>query len=158
MIYQSLNGRWLINEKGSESYLEGKVPGSVLSALLVQHRIQDPFFGTNEYPAREIFRNDFYFTRSFDVDPNLIVQEKIMLCCKGIDTVARIYINDMLIGRSDNMHRTYYFDVKSYLREMNNTITIEIESPLNYIERVRPGLNKQIKYTHRGCITGNQYI
>nr|MCR4922851.1 glycoside hydrolase family 2 protein [Lachnospiraceae bacterium] len=47
---------------------------------------------------------------------------------------------------------------KSYLREMNNTITIEIESPLNYIERVRPGLNKQIKYTHRGCITGNQYI
>ncbi|MCR5734356.1 MAG: glycoside hydrolase family 2 protein [Lachnospiraceae bacterium] len=158
MIYQSLNGRWLINEKGSESYLEGKVPGSVLSALLVQHRIQDPFFGTNEYATGEIFRSDFYFTRSFDLEPELMAQEKIMLCLKGVDTLSKVYINDMIIGRTENMHRTYYFDIKSYLRPENNTITIEIESPLNYIENVRPGLNKEIHYTPSGCMRGNQYI
>ena len=106
MIYQTLNGRWLINEKGSESYVEGNVPGSVLSALLIQHRMQDPYFGTNEYAAREIFRSDFYFTRRFDVEPELMSQENIYLCCKGIDTLSKIYINDMPIGRTDNMHRT----------------------------------------------------
>ena len=48
MIFQTLNGNWVMNEKGSEAYIEAKVPGSVLSTLLVQHRIQDPYFGTNE--------------------------------------------------------------------------------------------------------------
>ena len=52
MIYQTLNGTWLINEKGSEAYIEGKIPGSILSALLMQHRLQDPFYGLNEYPTR----------------------------------------------------------------------------------------------------------
>ncbi len=158
MIFQTLNGRWLINEKGSESYVEGKVPGSVLSALLIQHRIRDPYFGTNEYQTREIFRNNFYFTRSFDVEPELMSQERIYLCCKGIDTLSSIYINDMPIGRTENMHRTYYFNVKDYLKPIGNTITIEIESPINYIESVRPGFNKEIHYTPTGCMTGNQYI
>ena len=158
MIYQTLNGRWLINEKGSESYVEGNVPGSVLSALLIQHRMQDPYFGTNEYAAREIFRNDFYFTRRFDVEPELMSQENIYLCCKGIDTLSKIYINDMPIGRTDNMHRTWYFNVRDYLRLQGNTITIEIESPINYIESVTPGFNREIHYTPVGCMKGNQYL
>ncbi|MBQ8970276.1 MAG: glycoside hydrolase family 2 protein [Lachnospiraceae bacterium] len=158
MIYQTLNGRWLINEKGSEAYVEGKIPGSVLSALLMQHRMQDPYFGTNEYAAREIFRSDFYFTRGFDVDPDLMSQERIYLCLKGVDTISRIYINDMPIGRTDNMHRTYYFNVKDYLRAQGNTITLEIESPIRYIENARPGLHKEIHYTPVGCMSGNQYL
>ncbi|HAG69669.1 MAG TPA: beta-galactosidase [Lachnospiraceae bacterium] len=158
MIYQTLNGRWLINEKGSESYVEGSIPGSVLSSLLIQHRTQDPYFGTNEYQTREIFRNDFYFTRGFDIEPELMSQERIYLCCKGIDTLSKIYINDMPIGRTDNMHRTWYFNVKDYLRLQGNTITIEIDSPIDYIESVRPGFNKEIHYTPVGCMKGNQYL
>ncbi|MCR5507354.1 MAG: glycoside hydrolase family 2 protein [Lachnospiraceae bacterium] len=158
MIYQTLNGTWLINEKGSEAYIEGKVPGSVLSALLIQHRLQDPFYGLNEYSARELFRSDFYFTREFDVMPELLSQERIYLCCKGIDTLSKIYINDMPIGRTENMHRTYYFNITGYLRPVGNRITIEIDSPLDYIENIRPGLNKSVQYAPRGCMMGNQYL
>ncbi len=158
MIYQTLNGTWLINEKGSEAYIEGKVPGSVLSALLIQHRLRDPFFGKNEYATKELFWSDFYFTRDFDVMPELMTQEKIYLCLKGIDTLAKIYINDMPIGKCDNMHRTYYFEVKEYLMPQGNRITIELDSPLEYIESVRAGLNKDINYVPAGCFKGNQYI
>ncbi|MCR4806889.1 MAG: glycoside hydrolase family 2 protein [Lachnospiraceae bacterium] len=158
MIYQTLNGTWLINEKGSEAYIEGKVPGSILSALLMQHRLQDPFYGLNEYSTREIFTGDFYFTREFDVMPQLMSQERIYLCCKGIDTLAKIYINDMPIGRTENMHRTYYFNITGYLRPVGNRITIEIDSPLNYIENIHAGLNKNSTYVPAGGMRGNQYL
>lgn len=158
MIYQTLNGTWLINEKGSEAYIEGKIPGSVLSALLIQHRLQDPFYGLNEYPTREIFRSDFYFTREFDVMPELMSQERIYLCCKGIDTLAKIYINDMPIGRTENMHRTYYFNITGYLRPVGNRITIEIDSPIEYIENLRPGLNKAVHFTPQGSMKDSRYL
>lgn len=158
MIYQTLNGTWLINEKGSEAYIEGKVPGSVLSALLMQHRLQDPFYGLNEYPTSEIFTSDFYFTREFDCLPELMSQERIYLCCKGIDTLAKIYINDMPIGRTENMHRTYYFNITGYLRPVGNRITIEIDSSLNYMENTHPGLNKNVDYVAPGSIKGSRLI
>ena len=158
MIYQTLNGTWLINEKGSEAYIEGKIPGSILSALLMQHRLQDPFYGLNEYPTREIFSGDFYFTREFDVMPELMSQERIYLCCKGIDTLAKIYINDMPIGRTENMHRTYYFNITGYLRPMGNRITIEVDSPLNYTENIHAGLNKNSTYVPAGSTRGSQYL
>ena len=158
MIFQTLNGNWVMNEKGTEAYIEAKIPGSVLSTLLVQHRIQDPFFGTNEDEIKELFRSDYYFTRQFEPSPDLLQQQKIELCCKGIDTLARIYVNNVPVGSTDNMHRTYTFDVKNYLVYGVNTITIEIQSPIDYIERTRGSVNKETSYVPEGCMAGNQFI
>ena len=113
-----------MNEKGTESYIDAKIPGSVLSTLLVQHRIQDPFFGTNEEEVMGLFKSDYYFTRQFEPSSDLLQQQKIELCCKGIDTLAKIYINNVPVGSTDNMHRTFTFDVKNYLVYGVNTITI----------------------------------
>ena len=77
MIFQTLNGNWVMNEKGTESYIDAKIPGSVLSTLLVQHRIQDPFFGTNEEEVMELFKSDYYFTRQFEPSSDLLQQQKI---------------------------------------------------------------------------------
>lgn len=158
MVFQTLNGNWILNEKGTESFIEAKVPGSVLSALLVQHRVPDPFFGTNEYEVRELFRHDYYFTREFEVGPELLEQDKVVLCCKGIDTLSKIYINNVPIGTTDNMHRTYNFDVKNYLNYGVNTITIEIDSPINYIENYRPLTGKEIHYVPQGGMAGDQFL
>lgn len=158
MIYETLNGNWVMNEKGSEAYIDAKIPGSVLSTLLVQHRIQDPFFGTNESDVKELFRNDYYFTRQFEPSSELLQQQKIELCCKGIDTISKIYINNVNVGSTDNMHRTYTFDVKNYLVYGINTITIEIQSPINFIENARGAVNKEPTYVPEGCMRGNQYL
>lgn len=158
MIFQTLNGKWIMNERGSDGFVEASVPGSVLSALLVQHRVQDPFFGTNEIETREMFRHDFLFAREFEIMPELLEQERVRLCCKGIDTISRIFINNMLVGQTDNMHRTYYFDVKQFLHPGPNTILIEIFSPINYIENRKPTRDKEIFYTPNGCMSGNQYL
>ncbi|MDO4187381.1 MAG: glycoside hydrolase family 2 protein [Lachnospiraceae bacterium] len=158
MIFQTLNGNWVMNEKGSEAYIDAKIPGSVLSTLLVQHRIQDPFFGTNEDEVKEIFRNDYYFTRQFEPSADLLQQQKIELVCKGIDTLSKIYINNVPVGTTDNMHRTFTFDIKNYLVYGVNTITIEIQSPINYIENQRGSVNKEAYYVPEGSMRGNQYL
>ena len=158
MVFQSLNGTWMMNEKGSEAYIEAKVPGSVLSALLVQHRIRDPYFGTNEYAAEELFRQDYFFSREFEVMPELLQQDRIRLCCKGIDTIAHIYLNGVPVGTTANMHRTYYCDVKQHLRSGVNLITVELLSPLNYIENYHPGYDKDITHVPQGSTLGAQFI
>ena len=158
MISQTLNGRWLLNERGSEGLVECSIPGSVLSALLIHHRIQDPFFGTNEYEVREIFKKDYFFSREFEIMPELYEQERIRLCCKGIDTISRIYINNMYIGSTDNMHRTYNFDIKQYIQPGVNMIMVELLSPINFIENAKVTEGKEISYVPQGCMKGNQYI
>lgn len=158
MIFQTLNGKWFMNERGSEAMIEASVPGSVLSSLLVQHRTQDPFFGTNEYDAKELFKNDYFFMREFEVMPELFEQERIRLCLKGVDTLARIYINNMLVGETNNMHRTYNFEVKTYIRPGINVISVELLSPIRYIEASRITMGKEIDYVPNGCMKGNQYL
>ena len=80
MIFQTLNGKWVMNERGSEAFAQAQVPGSVLSSLLVGHRISDPFFGTNEEETRQLFRRDYFFSTEFELMPELYEQEKIVLC------------------------------------------------------------------------------
>ena len=135
-----------MNERGSEAFVEAQVPGSVLSALLVGHRTNDPFFGTNEEEARELFRRDYFFSTEFELIPELFEQEKIVLCCKGIDTLSRVYVNNMLVGETANMHRTYNFDVKRFLHLGINTVMVELLSPINYIENRVPTSGKPIEY------------
>lgn len=158
MIHQTLNGNWEMSEKGTEKYLEAVIPGSVISTLLLQRRIEDPFYRLNEYKAREIARKDYFFYREFEVLPELFEQEKIRLVCEGIDTLAKIYINEMYVGRANNMHRTWIFDVKNFLRSGTNFINIEFTSPITYIESYRTGTDKNITYVPSGCMKGNQYI
>lgn len=158
MIFQTLNGNWIMNERGSEGFVEAQVPGSVMSALLISHRANDPFFGNNEHEARELFTKDYFYSTEFEIMPELFEQERIRLCCKGVDTVSRIYINNMYVGGTDNMHRTYNFEVKQFLRPGINSIMIELLSPINYIKNRQPTQGKEIFYAPTGCELGNQYL
>lgn len=39
-----------------------------------------------------------------------------MLICEGLDTIAKVYINDILVGESVNMFVRYIYDIKDVLR------------------------------------------
>ena len=122
----------------------------VMARLLAEFELPEAVFEMPRHAVAKIAGEE--------LASELMSQENIYLCCKGIDTLSKIYINDMPIGRTDNMHRTWYFNVRDYLRLQGNTITIEIESPINYIESVTPGFNREIHYTPVGCMKGNQYL
>lgn len=158
MLQQTLNGNWRMREAEQCHWLEAKVPGSVMSALLASGRIGDPFWRDNEYEARELFRKDYEFQREFTVSNELYESNKIELICYGLDTLAEIYINDVLIAKTNNMHRTWRLDCKLLLNPGENQIRIILRAPITFMESYQPEEGKEITYIPSGAMKGNQYL
>ena len=49
-----LNGVWEMQKDGEESWYPASVPGTMYKDLLGNGRIEDPFYGENEFAAREL--------------------------------------------------------------------------------------------------------
>ena len=128
MLKISLNGIW--NMQGAGYACEGTVPGSVYSFLLDKGLIEDPFYGMNELDAYKLLENEFTFTKQFDFTPT---DAKVILHCDGLDTLCDLYINGEHIAYTDNMHRTYEFDVTAQLKAGKNTLTAVFHPPIPYI-------------------------
>lgn len=130
-----LNGSWQMKKTTSHEWIDAKVPGSVVTDLLNAGLIDDPFYRDNEDQAREIASYDYEYKRNFQIDGNLLSCSKVILRCEGLDTLTDIRINGQLIVSTNNMHRTYEFDVKDVLKEGENDIHITLYSPTQYISK-----------------------
>ena len=125
----SLNGVW--NLEGGKYKTEGEIPGSVLSILLEKGLIDDPFYRDNELITLELLDNDFEFSRKFFYTP----KSKTTLVCEGLDTLCTLYLNGKKIAYTDNMHRTYRFDVTDCLVDGKNEIKAVFSSADKFIKK-----------------------
>ena len=133
MTRLSLNGIWQMTGAGYEC--EGTVPGSVYSFLLDNNLMEDPFYRQNEIEAYKILEHEFEFDKTFEFAPT---GDKVLLHCDGLDTLCDIYINGVHVAHTDNMHRTYEFDVTDLLKAGENTIRLVFAPPIPYItEKVK---------------------
>ncbi len=155
MQITNLNGKWQFRECGTDTMYPVTIPGSVLSGLLDNKVIEDPYYRENEYPTRELLRKNFEFVRTFNMDD---VSGTLELVCEGLDTVATVYINQKGILSADNMHRTYKVKVNDYLKPGENEIKIIFISPIIYMESHEPAPGKEIRVCTTGAMAGNQYI
>ena len=114
----SLNGKWTLSGGGYQT--EGTVPGSVYAFLLDAALIPEPSYRDNELKALALMDNEFTFTRTFSYHP----ESKVLLHCDGLDTLCDIYINGKHIGYTDNMHRSWEFDVTDALTDGENQILL----------------------------------
>ena len=134
MKTMSLNGAWSLTIPGTDfGLVPAQVPGSVYHDLLSAVRIPDPFFRDNENEALKLMEHDFLYARGFTADAALLACEAVLLRCEGLDTLAEISLNGAAVGRADNMHRIWEYDVKALLREGENRIEIRFSSPTKYI-------------------------
>ena len=129
----SLNGKWTLEEAGQGGEIPAVVPGSVYGDLLKAGRIPDPFWRDNEMKVLPLMERDWRYSRRFDVPARMLANEKVLLCCHGLDTLAEIEINGLPAGSADNMHRTWTFDVKKLLKAGENEISVTFRSPVKYI-------------------------
>lgn len=135
MIEFSLHGTWKMREEGKGEWMESTVPGSVMNDLLDHNKVEDPFYRDQEEEAFSVAEKDYEFMQEFRLTNEFLQQDKIVLHCDGLDTLSVVYINDIEIARTNNMHRTYEFDVKEHVKVGPNKIKINLYSPLNYIKK-----------------------
>ncbi|XP_028251213.1 beta-mannosidase [Parambassis ranga] len=135
---QQLNGKWrLTNSNGSLS-LAAQVPGCVHTALQQQGYIQDPYFRFNDVSYRWIALDNWTYTITFTVSAQLRAKQKMLLVFEGVDTVASVSLNGIIIGKTDNMFRRYDFSVRDLLRnEEQNVLTVSLLSPVLYASERR---------------------
>ena len=157
MIQHDLTGQWQMREMLMGTWMPVNIPGSVISALLENGKIDDPYYRTNEYEVREMMRKDYVFEKTFDVDEKILAMNDIELVCDGLDTIAEIYLNGQCIGKADNMHRTWRFDCRGIL-EAKNILQIIFRSPIEYVENYKETEGNEITNIAAGAMKGNQYI
>lgn len=148
---------WRFCQVGSEDWTPVSIPGTVLSGLLEAGKMEDPYYRENEYAARELLANDYVFETDFSADREMLEKKHRVLVCEGLDTLADVYLNGQLIGRADNMHRTWRFDCGQALQAQNR-LRIYFHSALTWIREHTQTPGKEISFEATGCILGNQFI
>ena len=121
-----------VPETVNERDIPATVPGCVHTDLLAENLIPDPYYGQNELNVQWIGENDWQYRCSFEASAEMLAHEKLELVCEGLDTVATIEINGRVVGQAEDMHLAYRFDVKPYLSEGKNDLSITFRSALTY--------------------------
>ncbi len=153
----NLQEGWRFSEAGQNDWTPVSVPGTVLSGLLEAGKMEDPYYRENEYEAREHLAKDYVFESDFSVPEALLNKKNLVLVCEGLDTLADVYLNEKLVGKADNMHRTWRFDCNEALQKENH-IRIYFHSALTYSREHEGTPGKEITFEATGVILGNQYI
>ncbi|MFW5995900.1 MAG: beta-mannosidase [Halanaerobiaceae bacterium] len=130
-----LGGNWRVEEYGSGDSLLARVPGCIHQDLKQAGRIGDPFYRNTEEELFWIGEKDWEYSREFFVEGELLAREEINLVCEGLDTLAEIYLNGKMLGKTDNMFRTWRFNLNGNLRQGTNEIKIIFRSPMEYLRK-----------------------
>lgn len=117
----------------SEDWMDVEIPGSVYGNLLKKGLMPDPYYRMNELEALKLMDNDFCFRTSFALTGEQLTADCLLLRFDGIDTLSDIYLNDIYIGHTDNMHRVWEFDILEEARAGENCLRVNLYSPTNYI-------------------------
>ena len=118
---------------GGDGWLPATVPGCVHTDLLANHKIADPFVGTNEKAQQWIDKEDWEYRTTFVADEALLARERIELDFLGLDTYAEVFVNGASVLTADNMFRSWRVAVKSHVHAGANTLLIRFRSPITHV-------------------------
>jgi len=123
-----------MHQVGDPVMIPATVPGSVYGDLLKNGKMEDPFWKDNEDVACALMENDFEYIGTFTVDEGIMDEDHVILHFDGIDTLSEITLNGVKIAETNNMHRTYEYEVKDLLKT-ENELKIYLHSPNKFIEQ-----------------------
>ena len=132
----SLNGDWQFRQisgdphAGTADWHVATVPGVVQTDLLANKLIPAPFYGENEEQLQWIGLAGWEYQRTFAVNGRELRQKHADLVFHGLDTFARVFVNDQQVLSADDMFRTWRVDIRPQLRAGSNTIRVEFASPI----------------------------
>lgn len=129
----SLNGRWELFQAEDTRPIEADVPGCVHLDLLRNGLIDEPFYRDNESRLYWIGETDWLYRKHFIVTDEFLGHERVMLRCKGLDTLATLRLNGHEVGRTNNMYRTWEFEIKALLQAGDNTLEVDFQAPMPYL-------------------------
>ena len=106
---------------------QAEVPGNNFSDLLKYDFIPDPFYGINEDSIQWVSERKWQYKSHFSAPKNILKNKNQLLVFSGLDTYAKVYLNDSLILQANNMFRTWEVDISDILKK-ENTLLIKFDA------------------------------
>jgi len=135
VIKYLLNEEWTMKKVASDITYKASIPTTMYQVLYENQVIEDPFYGENDLKQRDLSDSDYIFSKTIEIDEALMSCKIIELEFKGLDTLATIEINGTIIGKTNNMHRTYIFNMKPWVQLGPNELVITFDSPTEFIKK-----------------------
>jgi beta-mannosidase len=146
MITQSLDGSWTLLhfpegkygnvlpkqlDSLSEPVYQALVPGNVELDLVRAGELPEPFYAENMRLLRPLETHEWWYSREFTV-PEAPTDTRWSLVFEGLDTLATIWVNGVMVGEVDNMLVEHRFEVSSALRPgAENRLVVRLGSVIN---------------------------
>lgn len=129
-VHIPLNEGWSFRQVGTEQWYPAQVPGVVQQDLLRNGLIPDPMHNANADSVQWIELKDWEYRRTLVADDAMLKHGHLDLVFKGLDTFAEVYLNDSLLGKADNMFRSWEWPVKALLKPGANELKVIFRSPI----------------------------
>ncbi len=136
----SLNGSiWEFRQhsKPSDPWRSAIVPGCVHTDLLRHGLIKDPFYSTNELDLQWIEEESWDYRCTITLGDALWKHEHLDLVLDGLDTVATVRVNGVVVLESENMFHRHRVPVREALKPGVNEIAVHFGSAMHYIRTHR---------------------
>ena len=127
-----LKNSWTVNSSKIKG-LKGVAPCTVLSLLLDNKIIDDPYFGKNELIAREYLYDDYTFETTFTLTDEQLKNDNYLFL-ERICTIAEVYLNNIKIADILNFHIIYKLLLNKDILKKENTLRLNFRSPYQYIK------------------------
>ncbi|MFA6569153.1 MAG: glycoside hydrolase family 2 protein [Victivallales bacterium] len=119
------------DKKNLCEFRPASVPGVVQLDLMKYGDIPEPFVRDNFQKLSWMSGVNWEYRAAL---PNVPAGKKCRLVFEGIDTLSTVSLNGEILGKTDNMHRSYEFELTGRLTENQNTLTVLIKCPVKYAE------------------------
>lgn len=131
---------WEISKAYRNKWFPVKIPCSVQPAMFQNNRISDPFKGDIEENFEFIAQNDWTYRTTLHISAEQFKAKSIKINFEGIETYSDIYINGRKIGSSDNMFRSFEYELKPELKVGDNSIEVYCLAPLTFTKKINDSL------------------
>tara|TARA_R110001632_G_scaffold43376_6_gene110127 strand:- start:125206 stop:127671 length:2466 start_codon:yes stop_codon:yes gene_type:complete len=125
-IIQKLHTNWEFKSEHDSVWKSASVPGNIFSYLLEHKIIENPFILNNEEKVQWVSDSSWVYKTIFQLNKEILSKKHIELNFEGLDTYAKVYVNDSLLLSTNNAFRHFEVSVKSILKEKNE-LKIEFE-------------------------------
>lgn len=166
-----LTGRWEFKEYplsarrmrdlDSADWRTTDVPSSIFSSLIAAGQIEQSNIDTYPEKFSWVSEKPWIYRKIFDVPAKLLDCDRVDLVFEGLDTITSVWLNDRLIGRTNNMFVPFQFDVTQFLKPQNNSLLVKFEPAVSYAKKL---MNRYTSFDesaiispHRAYIRKAQY-
>lgn len=112
------------------------VPGCVHTDLMASGVLPDPYLDRNEEQQHWVGDSDWRYTTELVLGAG-DTSDRVDLVFDGLDTVATVSLDGAVIGRTENMHRSYRFEVTESLTPGSHQLTVDLAAARAHAEQVK---------------------